>query len=267
VTADLAALRAALPSGLVALDFDGTLAPISPLPGDARPLGGVDQLLRDVRATGATLAVVTGRTVASLLRVSRFAAIPGIVIYGTHGAERWQAGHLRVPAPPAGLAELRVSLPRLLASIGPELWLEDKGLSLVIHARLSADPGRALETLRTPVGAAAAAAGLGVRPGKEVLEICIPGLDKGGAIRELLSDDPAGACYAGDDLGDLPAIGAVNAWAERTGRPALTIAVSASGGGPVAGQAGVTVPGPTALLSLLRRIIRIPAAPTAKPPI
>ena len=265
MTADLAALRAALSSGLVALDFDGTLAPISPLPGDARPLGGAHQLLRDVRATGATLAVVTGRTVASLLRVSRFAAIPGIVIYGTHGAERWHAGHLRAPAPPAGLAELRVSLPGLLASIGPDLWLEDKGLSLVIHARLSADPDRVLEMLRTPVGEAAAAAGLGVRPGKEVLEICIPGLDKGAAIRELLGDDPAGACYAGDDLGDLPAIRAVNAWAERTGRPALTVAVSASGGGPVAGQADVTVPDPTALVSLLRQMIQIPA-PTAEPP-
>jgi hypothetical protein len=100
------ALSAALPSGLVALDFDGTLAAISPRPGDASPLGGAGQLLRDVRATGAALAIVTGRTVASLLRVSGFDAIPGIVIYGTHGAERWQAGRLRAPAPPAGLAEL-----------------------------------------------------------------------------------------------------------------------------------------------------------------
>ena len=264
MTVDLAALRAALSSGLVALDFDGTLAPISALPGDARPLSGVNQLLRDVRATGATLAVVTGRTVASLLRVSHFGAIPGLVIYGTHGAERWHAGHLRAPAPPAGLEELRVSLPGLLTSIGPDLWLEDKGLSLVIHARLTADPDRVLETLRAPVGDAAAAAGLGVRPGKEVLEICIPGVDKGAAIQELLSDDPAAACYAGDDLGDLPAIGAVNAWAERTGRPALTVAVSASGAGPVAAQAGVTVPDPRALLSLLRRILAIPA-PAAKP--
>jgi trehalose 6-phosphate phosphatase len=265
VTADLAALRAALPSALVALDFDGTLAPISPLPRDARPLGGVDQLLRDVRATGATLAVVTGRTVASLLQVSHFGAIPGIVIYGTHGAERWHAGHLRAPAPPAGLGELRVSLPGLLASVGPDLWLEDKGLSLVIHARLTPDPGRILEVLRTPVGEAVAAAGLGVRPGKEVLEICVPGLDKGAAIRELLGDDPAAACYAGDDLGDLPAIGAVNAWAERTGRPALTVAVSASGAGPVAGQAGLTVPDPQALLALLRQVLRVPG-PTMKAP-
>jgi trehalose 6-phosphate phosphatase len=258
VTADLDALRAALPSGLVALDFDGTLAPISPRPGDARPLDGTGQLLRDVRTAGATLAVVTGRTVASLLRVSGFGAVPGLVVYGTHGAERWQGGQLRAPAPPPGLAELRVSLPGLLAGIGPDLWLEDKGLSLVIHARLTPDPDHFLGLLRAPVAEAASAAGLGVRPGKEVLEICIPGLDKGTALRELLAGDPAAAFYAGDDLGDLPAIAAVNAWGQRSGRPALTVGVSASGRGPVAGQAGLTVPDPGGLRSLLRQVLPRP---------
>ena len=251
-------LRAALSSALVAVDFDGTLAPISPHPDDARPLPGADQVLRDVRATGATVAVVTGRSVASLLRVSSFGSVPGIVIYGTHGAERWQAGELRAPAPPPGLNELRLSLPGLLTSIGPDLWIEDKGLSLVIHARLTADPELALEILRAPVGQAATAAGLGVRPGKEVLEICIPGIDKGTAIRELVSEDPAGAFYAGDDLGDLPAIHEVNAWAERSGPPTLTVAVNPRGSGPIAEQADVTVPNPQGLMSLLRQILPNP---------
>ena len=253
-------LRSALSSALVALDFDGTLAPISPHPDDARPLAGADQTLRDVRATGATVAVVTGRSVASLLRVSSFGAIPGIVIYGIHGAERWQAGELRAPAPPPGLDELRLSLPGLLTSIEPDLWIEDKGLSLVIHARLTAEPERMLEMLNARVGEAAAAAGLGVRPGKEVLEICIPGIDKGTAIRELVSDDPAAAFYAGDDVGDLPAIREVNAWAERSGRPTLTVGVSARGNGPLAEQADVTVPDPQGLVSLLRQILPNPPA-------
>jgi trehalose 6-phosphate phosphatase len=250
-------LRAALSSALVALDFDGTLAPISPHPDDARPLAGAHQILRDVRATGATLAVVTGRTVASLLRVSGFGTVPGIVIYGTHGAERWQAGELRAPAIPSGLDELRLSLPGRLTSIvhDPDLWIEDKGLSLVIHARLTAEPERVLERLRAPVEKDAAAAGLGVRPGKEVLEICIPGIDKGTAIRELLTDDTAAAFYAGDDLGDLPAIAEVDAWAQRSGRPKVTVAVSPGGRGPLAGQTDVAVPDPQGLLSLLRQII------------
>jgi len=56
----------------------------------------------------------------------------------------------------------------------------------------------------------------------------------------------------------------VNAWGARTGRPALTVGVSAGGQGPVAGQAGVTVPDPQGLMSLLRRILPVPA-PTAEP--
>ena len=245
-----------LSSALVALDFDGTLAPISPHPDDARPLAGAQQILRDVRATGATLAVVTGRSVASLLRVSSFGVIPGIVIYGTHGAERWQAGELRTAAIPPGLDELRLTLPGLLASVARDLWIEEKDLSLVIHARLVAEPERVLEMLRAPVEKVAAAAGLGVRPGREVLEICLPGIDKGTAIRELLSDDPSAALYAGDDLGDLPAMAEVNAWAKRSGRPTLTVGVSPRGRGPVAEQANVTVPDPQSLLALLRQILR-----------
>ena len=112
-----------------------------------------------------------------------------------------------------------------------------------------------LEILRAPVTRPRRTAGLGVRPGKEVLEICIPGIDKGTAIRELVSDDPAAAFYAGDDLGDLPAIHEVNAWAERTGRPKLTVGVSPRGTGPIAEQADVTVPDPQGLMSLLRQIL------------
>ncbi len=241
---------------LVALDFDGTLAPITPHPEDARPSPGAHRVLRDVRATGAALAVVTGRSVASLLRVSGFGDIPGIVIYGTHGAERWQEGSLRAVAAPPGLEELRERLPGLVAGIGrdPDVWVEDKSLSLVVHARMTARPERVLERLREPVEKAAAAAGLGVRPGREVLEICLPGIDKGTAIRELLDTDHAAVLYAGDDVGDLDAMAEVNAWAERVGRPGFTVAVGPADG-PVAGVADVTVPDPQGLLALLLSLL------------
>jgi trehalose 6-phosphate phosphatase len=241
-----------LAPALVALDFDGTLAPITPHPEDARPVPGADRMLRAVRATGATLAVVSGRSVASLLRVSGFGAIPGIVIYGTHGAERWEAGVLRAAAAPPGLEELRGGLPGLIASLvrEPDVWIEDKSLSLVVHARLTAAPESVLERLREPVEKAAAAVGLGVRPGREVLEICVPGIDKGTALRELLDGDPAAALYAGDDVGDLDAMVEVRAWAQRSGRLGCTVAVGRDDG-PLAGAADVTVADPRALLGLL----------------
>jgi trehalose 6-phosphate phosphatase len=256
VLTDLGPVRAALPSALVALDFDGTLAPLSLHPDAARPLAGALQVLCDIRATGAALAIVTGRSVASLLRVSGFGAVPGIVIYGTHGAERWQNGQLRAPAPPAGLIGLRLSLPALVTSVvrDPAIWIEDKELSLVIHARLTAEPDRFLDALRAPVAQAAASAGLEMRPGKEVLEICLPGTDKGSAIRELIGDETAAVLYAGDDVGDLPALREVRAWSGRSGRPALSVAISRSPAGPLAELTDVAVPDPDGLIVLLRQL-------------
>lgn len=201
-------LRAALPSVLVALDFEGTLAPISPHPDSARPLPGTLRVLKRLRATGATVAIITSRTVPSLLHVSGFGTVPGIVVYGTHGAERWRGGELRTATAPSSMVALRPRPPSLLARLvrDPAIWIEDKGLSLVIHTRITSDPDRVLTILRDPVKEVAADAGLETRPGKEVLEICIPGIDKGTAIRELLGSAPEAAFYAGDDTGDLPAL-------------------------------------------------------------
>lgn len=190
-------LAAGAASVLVALDFDGTLAPITPHPEETRTLPGAHRVLRDMRATGAALAVVTGRSVSSLLRVSGFGAIPGIVIYGTHGAERWQDGSLRALPPPPGLEELRARLPGLVAGLArdPAVWVEDKSLSLVVHARMTAHPEEVLERLREPV--------------------------------------------------DLDAMAEVHAWAERSSRPGVAVAVGPDGG-PLSGVADVTVPDPQA---------------------
>jgi trehalose 6-phosphate phosphatase len=181
-------LHAALPSAVVALDFDGALAAISPHP---------------------------------TTHVRSFGAVPGIVIYGLQGVERWENGQLRAPAPPPGMLKLRRSLPGLLASIAHDdaIGIEDKQRSLVIHTRLTAEPDRLLEVLRVPVAEAAAAAGLEARLGKEVLETCIPGIGKATAIRELIGEDTMAVFYAGDDIGDLPAVQEVNAWSDRNGHP------------------------------------------------
>ena len=230
---DLSALRAALPSALVALDFDGTLAPVSPHPDDARPVAGVQRMLRDVRATGAALAVVTGRSVASLLRVSGFGAVPGIVIYGLHGVERWENGKLRAPATPGRHRRAPAEPAGDGRRPGRSRGL-DRGQGTVARRahpahRRAGSPGR---------GAAGAGhrrrgrRGLEVRPGKEVLEIVIPGTDKGTAIRELTSERTAAMLYAGDDVGDVPAVAEMRAWSDRSGRPALAVAISAAGAGP-----------------------------------
>ncbi|MDQ1744688.1 MAG: trehalose 6-phosphate phosphatase [Pseudonocardiales bacterium] len=221
----LAAIAARLPGALVALDFDGTLAPIVADPGAARPVPGVLDTLIGLAAAGTQVAIVTGRDAATVLELGGLAAIPEVVVSGLHGAETWQHGRLRTRDEPAGLAVLRASLPPLLRNTDGNVWLEDKRLSLVVHARRSSDPERVLADLGDRLPPLVAEQGLELHPGKLVLEIRIPGLSKAGALEQLLTPATSAALFAGDDHGDLPALAAVAAWAAATARPALTVAV------------------------------------------
>ncbi|MDQ2837528.1 MAG: trehalose-phosphatase [Actinomycetota bacterium] len=234
---------------LIALDFDGTLAPIVGDPQAARPVPGVIRTLAALAGAGARIAVVTGRDALTVLELGQLDRVPGLVISGLHGAESWQDGELTTIAEPAGLAWLRGSLPPLLPA---GVWIEDKRLSLVLHTRRADNPQQALaelDRLRPLVSEQ----GLEAHAGKQVLELRIPGLSKATALDELLTPDTTAALFAGDDLGDLPAVAAVGAWSRRTGRPACTIAV-----GEVAELRGVTdrqLDSPAELAELLRTLI------------
>ncbi|HEY0165461.1 MAG TPA: trehalose-phosphatase [Jatrophihabitans sp.] len=221
----LAAIAARLPGALIALDFDGTLAPIISDPSASRPVPGVIDTLAGLARAGAQIAVVTGRDAATVLELGDLRAIPDVVVSGLHGAETWRHGDLQTRDEPAGLAALRTSLPPLLRQSGDGVWLEDKRLSLVVHARQAADPQRVLTELGDRLPPLVAEQGLELHPGKLVLEIRIPNLSKATALEQLLIPSTSAALFGGDDLGDLPALAAVSAWAALTGRPGLTIAV------------------------------------------
>jgi len=173
---------------------------------------------------GARIAVVTGRDARTVLELAGLQRIPGLVVSGLQGAETWRDGELHTRDEPPGLAELRTVLPPLLPA---GVWLEDKRLSLVVHTRRAAQPEQALAELNRFLPRLAAEHGLEAHPGKQVIEIRIPELSKATALDRLLAEDPPAALFAGDDLGDLPAVRTVREWARRTGRPALTISVGA----------------------------------------
>lgn len=216
------ALARNLPGSLIALDFDGTLSPIVKDPQAARPEPGVIAVLARLAEHGARIAIVTGRDALTVLRLGGLAEIPGVAISGLHGAEIWREDHLSTIDEPAGLAQLRETLPPLLP---PGVWLEDKRLSLVLHTRRTADPEQALAELNRDIPQRVSEQGLEAHPGKQVLEIRIPGLSKATALRELLEPETSAALFAGDDLGDLPAVAELREWSGRTGRPGCTIAV------------------------------------------
>ena len=149
----VAALREKLDSALIALDFDGTLAPLVPDPSRSRLVDGVREALDALAAAGSRIAVVTGRDAPTVVELSGLADLPGLDVEGIYGAQRWHDGRLDTQDEPPALAQLRQRLPALIDDepAAADVWIEDKGLSLVVHARKADDPAAAIDALRAPV--------------------------------------------------------------------------------------------------------------------
>ena len=246
---------------LLATDFDGTLAPIVDDPAEAAVHADAVRVLGALARRFAGVAIVTGRPVADVLRLGSFegaAGLGALRVLGQYGVEQWDArtGELVAPEPHPGVAQARRALPDLLQRLAlGEAHLEDKGRALGVHVRRLADPDAALETLRAPVAALADEHGLVVEPGKQVLELRAPGVDKGAAVDLLLADDDVGAVadtviYAGDDLGDLAAYDAVDRLRSEGGAGVL-VCVTGDARTPLEQRADVLVDGPQGFLDWL----------------
>jgi trehalose 6-phosphate phosphatase len=215
----------------------------------ARPVDGAAEVLHRLTADGARVAVVTGRDVPTLLELSGLGDLPGLIVSGLHGAQRWESGQLSSITEPAALDAVRSRLPGLVEAVENTGWVEDKGLSLVVHTRRSPDPAAAQARLEPPVRDLAGEYGLDVVAGRAVLEVRIPGLSKRNAITDLLRREATAVLVAGDDTGDLPAFAAVHEWRASTGRPA--VAVSVGDVPEVAEAADMSVAHPADLVDLL----------------
>lgn len=251
--AGLAALLTAPSRALVALDFDGTLAPIVARPEDARPLPATLDVLRAVGQKFGHVAIVTGRPADWLVDVAGLGDIPGLVIAGQYGAQRWAAGELREADPAPGLAAVREGLPGLV--IGRQARIEDKRLSIVVHTRGVDHPDAELAALAAPIRALAVQHGLAAHRGRAVVEIRPPGFDKGRALTVLVEEHDASAVlFIGDDLGDLPAFTAVEAL-RAGGRPGLTVCSGSTEVTEVAERADLVVDGPEGVVDLLTALV------------
>jgi trehalose 6-phosphate phosphatase len=254
----LAALLARPEKAVIALDFDGTLAPIVPDPDRARAHPDAVPALAALAPKVAAVAVVTGRPAGVAVRNGGFAGVAGLerlVVLGHYGAERWEAatGTVTAPAPHPGVAAVRAELPGFLDRIGAwrGTWIEEKGRSLAVHTRRAEDPEAAFDALREPLGGLAARHGLIVEPGRLVLELRPPGMDKGVALLDFVRELGAAAVlYAGDDLGDLPAFTAVDEL-RSNGVPGLLVCSGSAEVTELAGRADVVVEGPAGVVALL----------------
>lgn len=254
--AGLDTLLAAPAGALIGSDFDGTLAPIVPDPGAAYAHPGAIAALRRLAGSVGTLAIITGRPVGEALRLGGLADVPGLIVLGHYGWERWENGQVSAPPPPPGVATVRRDLPGVLKSAGaPEgTRIEDKGHALAVHTRRAADPDAALARLRGPLAALAAGAGLTVEPGRMVIELRPPGKDKGAALTELVAEREArSVMFCGDDLGDLPAFAAIRAL-RAAGTPGLAVCSASPESAIPQKEADLIVDGPDGVAALLTAI-------------
>ena len=192
-----------------------------------------------------------------MIRLGGLRDVPGIIVAGVYGLETWADGELTSPDTPESIVSLRERLPRALsdARAHAAVWIEDKRLSLVVHARRAPDPQAALADLLRPVSLLAEELGFELHPGSGVLELRLPGFDKGGAVAELIERRvPTGVLYLGDDVGDLPALQAMTGL-RAAGTPAWGVAVESSGVAEVAEIADVRVPDAAAAVELLTALV------------
>ena len=193
---------------LVAMDFDGTMAPIVGHADDARPLprsaaafAGLAVLPRT------TTALISGRALASL----RAVASPPVntLLIGSHGAEAWlgpgSTGLTLDPEQKALLAEVRAVLADIVKE-APGTMLEDKPAGVVLHTRLAPD-----DVADDAVAAARSVLqdrqGVFLKDGKRVLETSVVNASKGEGVTFLRQITGAtGVLFAGDDTTDEDAL-------------------------------------------------------------
>jgi len=189
---------------LMAFDFDGTLAPIVARPDEARISVAVATRLKAL-AGRLPVAIVTGRAVADVRE--RLGFEPQFIV-GNHGAEEDTApatGGILAGALASRLDGFRDTLrahgDRLRAA---GVVVEDKGLSIALHYRLSRDREQArrlITDLLTPEHT-----GLRFFAGKMVVNaVAADAPDKAQAVHALVARlGAAGAFFAGDDVNDEP---------------------------------------------------------------
>ncbi len=251
---------------VVGLDFDGTLSPIVDDPEAAAIHEQAPDLLVELARRVRAIAVVTGRPARQVLALGGLDEVGEAVgedgrdlhVFGQYGNERWSSSNRRVvsPRPPPGLATFLGELPRVLRREDAEdAYVEMKGLAVAVHTRRLADPAGAFERLLPVLSELARSHDLKVEPGRNVVEVRSPGMDKGSAVEAFVSEQDAGAVvFIGDDLGDVDAFEAVRRL-RADGMPALLVCSGSEEENALLDLADAVVAGPDGVLTVLRRLM------------
>ncbi len=192
-------------SKLLALDYDGTLAPFHVNRMEARPLKGIPELLRKISLReDTTLAVISGRPLDELEMLLK--PWKGIMI-GSHGFEkRYCSGQVFIKKISLRQQEGLSHAHTLALDRGMEAHIEKKPASIAFHTR-GAEKRLAVR-LEGEIAAEwtgiASRCSLEVRKFKGGVEVLARGWNKGDALEELLRDEPKETfcVYIGDNSTD-----------------------------------------------------------------
>lgn len=255
---------------LVALDFDGVLAPLQDDPSLSRVLpASAEAIARIATLPNTQLALVSGRDVATLRGLADPPA--SAMIVGSHGAEidlgpgqdasgTESAATASAPDPTEANAvtndeeELLAAIDDHLAELttlsdreGFDLRIERKPYSRTVHTRGMA-PGLAASLREHVVSVQAEHGGIRVIEGHDITELAVSQATKGTGIRALVAEvHPTAALYLGDDITDEDAFAEL---AEM--RPEVTGVGIKVGSAPT--QAELRIADPDAVATLLTRL-------------
>lgn len=239
-----------LGNAVIAIDFDGTLAPIVDDPGLAAPAEGAIDALVALAAHVAVVAVVSGRPVSYL---SRYVP-PQILVVGLYGLESMKDGKMEVHSNAGVWRETMADVATAAQLQGPKaMFVESKGLSITLHYRGRPELAEKVEEYSRK---AARSAGLRLRPARMSFELHPPiDEDKGTVLRRLAADLSGPVVYLGDDVGDLPAFDALDDLAAQ-GRPTARICVSSPEvSSELIDRADLVLNGPNAVVAFLQRLV------------
>jgi trehalose 6-phosphate phosphatase len=195
---------AAAPRLIVALDFDGTLAPFADDPSQVGALpGSWAAVLTLHRAEDTEVVLVSGRPLDSLARVTQ--APDGMALVGSHGVEWRVDGHDEA----ALTADEQARVARIGAALDevgerfPGVVIEHKPAGHGVHTRRVSPEVAAEANAAASTAAHEADADVLERGGKDIVEFAVRHVTKGDAIARLRDLHGADAVFfAGDDVTD-----------------------------------------------------------------
>ncbi len=194
---------------LIALDFDGVLAPLVDEPGASRMLPEARAALAALAALPRTsVALVSGRGLDDLRAVGE--AEPGWLLAGSHG-EEFDLGEGPAPAPvdEAARTDLIARLERAVDGL-EGIRIERKPHGAAVHSR-TADAVTAERAQAAAVAAIDDLPDLKRRFGRDVLEVSLSTATKADALEALRRSTGADAVvFAGDDVTDEDALAALH---------------------------------------------------------